>query len=249
MNKLLWIRFVLAAVTISIVSLLVLMEGPTVSAQSGVIRGCVGVGGQLSIIGPANSCGVGESALIWNAVGPIGPSGGIGPTGPQGPAGPAGPAGRDGRDSQGPAAPSALVELRMTISGLNGNNPTPIQQFSLGATNPGGTLGGGGTPPPVVFKDLIVTKMLDGLSLPLLTAASKGTVLPELDITVFEIGKSAPFAIYEFTNVTVTADLLGSSVTALNEQVSFNYETIKSDIIVNGTLFHSCYELKQARSC
>jgi type VI protein secretion system component Hcp len=131
---------------------------------------------------------------------------------------------------------------------MNGNNPTPIQKFSLGATNTPLSSSGGGTTRSV-FKDVVVTKMLDGLSVPLLTAAAKGTQIAELNIEVFEIGKSAPFATYKFESVLVTADLLGSSETALSEQVSFNFERIKSEIFLNGTLYRSCYDVKQAASC
>jgi len=244
------IRRVFGAATFSALLSFVLIAGTTVSAQSGTIRACVGSGGKLSVIGPSESCKAGESLLIWNAVGPTGPAGPIGPTGPAGPTGPDGPAGRDGRDAQSPLPPAAIVELQMKVDGMNGNNPTPIQQFSLGATNTGGSAsGGGGGAGKASFQDLVVTKMLDGLSLPLLSAAATGMHLKNVEIDVFDVGSSIPFATYVFEDVIVTADLIGSSQTALNEQVSFNYAKITSDITVNGTTFHSCYDLSLAKSC
>jgi type VI secretion system secreted protein Hcp len=230
----------------------------TVSAQSGAIRGCVGPSGQLTIIGQGQSCKQNESLLVWQtqgpagATGPQGPTGAVGPEGPAGPPGPEGPAGRDGRDATGPVPPAPAVTMTMKVEDMNGNQPTPIFTFSLGATNTAsGPIGGGGGGGigKASFQDLSVTKMLDGMSLALLTAAATGDHIAHVTIAVFEPGAATPFATYVFSQVFVTADLLGSSQSAITEQVSFKYSKIESHVIFNGMTFDSCYDVVEQKGC
>jgi len=62
----------------------------------------------------------------------------------------------------------------------------------------------------VSFSALNVTKMLDGLSVPLLRAAATGQHFPHVTIEVFEAGQTPPFATYTFGLVFVTSDVIGS---------------------------------------
>jgi type VI secretion system secreted protein Hcp len=221
--------------------------GTDLSAQGGVIHGCVGNDGKISVVGPTGSCKNNETPLTWNAAGP---AGSVGPQGPIGPAGPEGPAGRDGRDGTSPLPPAPTVSMTMKVDSMNGNNPTPIKAFSIGATNTGDlSSGGGGGAGKVDFQNLNVSKLLDGMSVPLLTAAATGKHIKDVTIDVFEIGNSAPFATYVFQDALVTSDLLGSSQNAFSEQVSFNFAKIISDITVGGVTFHSCFDLKANTSC
>jgi len=137
----------------------------------------------------------------------------------------------------------------MRIDGLNSNNPTPIFSFSLGATNSITTSGGGAGTGKVTFANLVVSKMLDGDSVPLLQAASTGQVLRTLVIDVFAAGSNVPFATYTFDDVVVTSNVLGSSTSAVNEQDAFDFRRITSDVTVNGQTFHSCFDIKALSSC
>ena len=119
----------------------------------GVIVACVGPTGDMRAVSGGDTCKRNETPLTWNVQGPAGvpgPAGQAGPAGQGGPAGPAGPEGaagrdgRDGRDGAGNVPPAPVVNAQMKIDGLNGNNPTPIFSFSLGATNTVSTSSGGG---------------------------------------------------------------------------------------------------------
>jgi type VI secretion system secreted protein Hcp len=237
------------AATASTVLSFVLFAGALVSAQSGVIRGCVGKDREISVIGPTESCRHNESLVIWNAEGPAGPTGPQGPIGPAGPEGPAGRDGRDGRDGTGPATPAPTVAMTMTVDAMNGNNPTPIQAFTIGATNTGAVSGGGGGTGKVDFQNLSVIKFLDGMSVQLLSAAATGRHIKDVKIEVFQIGTSTPFATYTFQDALVSADLLGSSQNALGEQVAFDFGKIISDITISGMSFHSCFDIKANLTC
>ena len=237
-------------VMVSVVLTLIFVAGSRVSAQGsgGVIRACANNSGSLRVLLPGEACKPTESLLTWNIAGPTGPDGAIGPAGPTGPEG---PAGRDGRDAITPPPAASPYSLQMTVDGMNGDNPTPIQAFSLGATNSGdiGGVGGGGGAGKVSFADLHVTKMVDGLSVPLLKATATGLHIQDVKIEVSNIGSGTPFAIYTFTDVLVTSDLLGSSQNSVSESVSFNFAKIASSITLNGMTFTSCYDVKLAKSC
>jgi type VI protein secretion system component Hcp len=152
---------------------------------------------------------------------------------------------QNGQQNQAPA-----VTVRMRIDGLNGNNPTPILSFSLGATNTVSTsTGGGGGAGKVTFADLVVTKMLDGDSVPLLQATATGQVLPRLVIDVSTFGGHTPFATYTFEDVTVASNVIGTSDSTVSEQVAFDYRRITSDVTLNGQTFHSCFDVKAVASC
>ena len=143
--------------------------------------------------------------------------------------------------------PAPAVAVQMRIDSLNGNNPTPIFSFSLGATNSASTSGAGAG--KVTFSDLVVSKMLDGDSVPLLQAAATGQVFRNLVIEVSSVGNSAPFATYTFEDVTVTSNVLGSSDSTVNEQDAFDFRRISSDVTLNGQTFHSCFDIKALSSC
>ena len=180
-----------------------------------------------------------------------GAAGVAGPAGPIGAAGPEGPAGRDGRDGRdgGNIVPPPTVTAQMRIDNVNGANPTPIFGFTLGATNSSTTSGGGAGAGKVTFANLVVSKMLDGDSVPLLQAAATGQVLRTLVIDVFAAGTNVPFATYTFEDAVVTSNVLGSSTSAVNEQDAFDFRRITSDVTVNGQTFHSCFDIKAFSSC
>jgi type VI protein secretion system component Hcp len=107
----------------------------------------------------------------------------------------------------------------MNVDGLNADNPTPILNFNVGASNP--TTSGGAGAGKVSFSALNVTKLLDGLSVSLLRAEATGHHFPHVTIEVFEAGQTSPFAIYTFGLVFVTSDVLGSGESALAAQLQF----------------------------
>jgi type VI protein secretion system component Hcp len=143
------------------------------------------------------------------------------------------------------AAPAVAAQMR--INGLNGNNPTPILSFSLGATNSASTAGA--DVGKATFSDLVVSKLLDGDSVPLLQAAATGQVFRSLVIEVSTVDSSVPFATYTFEDVAVTSNVLGSSNSSVNEQDAFDFRRITSDVTLNGQTFHSCFDIKALSSC
>lgn len=237
----------LSAAGATVAAAYVLISTAPLHAQEQVIRACLGPDGVFRSAGPAGTCTGARQLIVWNVTGPAGPQG---PQGPEGPEGPEGPAGRDGRDATGPAAPAPTMSLQMTVDGMNGNNPTPILNFGLGATNPGSTsVGSGGGSGKVAFQDLAVTKMLDGMSVALMSAAATGLHLKTVKIEAFPIGESTPFAVYVFEDALVTASVLGSSSNAMSESVTFNFAKIISDITLLGNTFHSCYDIAKNSRC
>jgi type VI protein secretion system component Hcp len=229
---------------------LVAASAVTVSAQSGTIRACVSGNGNIRIVGAGESCGNQGALLIWNGQGVPGPAGPQGPAGPAGPQGPEGPAGRDGRDGTGPGQAEPTGTLQMTVDGMNGDLPTPIFSFSMGATNSGTVSGGGGgSAGRATFQDLAVSKQLDAMSVDLLSAAATGEHISDVKIEVFAIGSSSPFATYTFRDALVTAVVFGASNQAPGETVSFNFTRVISDVTVGGTTFHSCFDLVKNVKC
>jgi len=244
-------RYVRAASASAVMGLILAVSPMLHAAAGGVIVACVGPNGEMRAVAAADGCRKTETPLTWNIEGIQGPAGAAGPTGPVGPAGPEGPAGRDGRDGRdGSATPAPTVIAQMRIDGFNGNNPTPIFNFSVGASNSGSSSsGGGGGAGKVTFTNLAVSKMLDGDSVPLLQAAATGQHLKSLVIEVLAVGTSVPFATYTFDDVVVASTVLGSSTSAINEQDNFDFSRITSDVTVNGQTFHSCFDIKALSSC
>ena len=148
------------------------------------------------------------------------------------------------------AAPAASgVVLQMRISGINDNNPTTIQSFSLGATDTLSTSGSGGGAGRVSFANLAVSKGLDADSVPLLQAATTGQVLKSVVIDVFASRDAAPFATYTFEDVIVTSNVIGAANSSTSEQDAFDFRRITSDVSINGQTFHSCFDVKTSTSC
>jgi type VI secretion system secreted protein Hcp len=140
--------------------------------------------------------------------------------------------------------------MQMTVDGMNGNSPTPIQAFSLGGSNTGTSSSGGGAGAgKASFSDLNVNKFIDGLSVPLLKAVATGQHIRTVKIEVFEVGSQAPFAVYTFSDALVTADVLGGSTTQVSESAAFNYGKIASSITLNGIQYDSCFDLAENTSC
>jgi type VI protein secretion system component Hcp len=249
-------RRVAYAAALAVVGAFALGSVTRIHAQAGpaAIRVCVGNSGTLRLAGPTEVCKGSETLLVWNVQGPqgtTGPTGATGPIGPAGPAGPDGPAGRDGRDAQGPGPAAPALSLRMTVAGLNSDNPVPIFAFNLGASNPAtiGGAGGGAGAGKVNFSSLNVSKMVDAMSVPLLKAAALGTHFSSVVIEVSNVGSAVPFATYTFGTVFVTADTLGSNTASVAESVAFEFGRITSDVTLNGSAFHSCFDVISNVSC
>jgi type VI secretion system secreted protein Hcp len=156
--------------------------------------------------------------------------------------------GGPGRGGDG-VPPGLAVTTQMRIEGLNGNNPTPVVSFSLGAANTGSTSsGGGGGAGKATFSPLTVSKGLDADSVPLLQAAATGQVLRTVTIEVFNAGTRVPFATYTFEDVLVSSSVIGASG-SVDEQDTFDFRRITSDVTVNGQAFHSCFDIKANASC
>lgn len=244
------------AMSIGVMLSLILAFGPRAhaAAASDVIVACVASNGDVRIRTSASDCKQNETLLTWNAQGPSGAAGPAGPTGPTGLAGatgaegPAGRDGRDGRDGSANVPPTPTVNARMRIDGLNSNNLTPIFSFTLGATNSVSASGAGGGAGKVSFANLVVSKMLDGDSVPLLQAAATGQVLRSLVIEVLDAG-GTPFATYTFEDVVVTSNVIGASTSTVNEQDAFDFRKITSDVTIGGQTFHSCFDIKALASC
>jgi type VI protein secretion system component Hcp len=246
-------RRVAYAAALAVVGAFAIGSMTRVHAQAGpaAIRVCVGNSGTLRLAGPTEVCKGSETLLVWNVQGPQGTTGPIGPTGPAGPAGADGAAGRDGRDAQGPGPATPVLSLRMTVAGLNNDNPVPIFSFNLGASNSAtiGGAGGGAGAGKVNFSSLNVSKMVDAMSVPLLKAAALGTHFSSVVIEVSNVGSAVPFATYTFGTVFVTADTLGSNTESVAETVAFEFGRITSDVTLNGSAFHSCFDVIGNTSC
>ena len=224
--------------------------GTRLEAQASAIRGCVGVNGALRVVGSGESCRSNESAITWNAAGPVGPAG---PTGPAGPDGPMGPVGPQGPAGEVPPSPAPVLTAQMTLetvsrSGLIG--PNPIINFTLGGTNATtiGSGSGGAGSGRISFAPLNVTKMLDSMSGVLLTHLASGEHFREVKIEVFGAG-NALLATYRFRTAFVTSDLIGGESMSLTEQASFVFGVLESDISVGGASFHTCWDQINNRSC
>ena len=240
-------RRVICAAAAGLVLSFSFAAGTRLEAQGGAIRACIANSGVVRIVASAETCKSGETPLVWNAAGPAGPAGAAGPAGPAGPVGPQGP--------EGPAAqiPPPIITAQMSLdsAGPSGNaGPTPIINFTLGGTNPttiGSATGGAGAG-KVAFSPLIVTKMLDGLSVVLLTHMSSGQHFSEVKIEAFGPG-NALLATYRFKSAFVVADIVGSSTMSLTEQVTLVFGILESDINVDGTVVHSCWNQITNTSC
>ena len=147
------------------------------------------------------------------------------------------------------AGPASGVTVQMQIAGINDNNPTTIQSFSLGATDTLAATGSGGGAGKVSFANLTVSKGLDADSVPLLQAAASGQVLKTVVIALFAAHDSTPFATYTFEDVLVTSNVIGAASSSTSEQDAFDFRRITSDVSINGQTFHSCFDVKLATSC
>jgi len=149
----------------------------------------------------------------------------------------------------GPTVSAQSVTAQMRIEGVNGGNATPISTFTLGATDSvSSSSGTGGGEGKVSFSNLVVTKTLDGDTIPLLQAASTAQILRSVSIDVFSGGSHTPFATYTFEDAIVTSTVLGAS-SIVGEQVAFDFRRITTDVTVNGQSFHSCFDIKTLTSC
>ena len=241
----------------------VLASGANLQAQSGghVIRACVDESGEIRVIGPGETCRPRRHLLVWNVKGPEGPAGPAGPvggpgatvaTGLAGPTGPEGPAGHDGRDATSPPTPAALYEQVLSIPSKS-SNVIPILSFSLGASNPVtfGSATGGASSGKASFSSLNILKMVDALSVPVLSALASGEHIPQVVLTVYDLSGGGRVVIgnYTFEQVFVESDQISAGGSTLAESVSFAYGKITSDVTLNGTTYHSCWNVVTNASC
>lgn len=243
----------------------VFVTGTRLEAQNDVLRACVANNGTLRVVAVGESCKNGEGLITWNLRGPAGPSGPAGPAGPQGvagpggAAGPAGPAGAQGpQGPQGPAgdvppAPTPVITAQMTLETLNPATivgPIPIINFSVGGTNPTsiGSASGGAGAGKISFSPLKVTKMLDSVSVLLLTHMASGQHFKEVKIEVFGAG-NVLLATYKFGTVFVTSDIVGGASMSLTEDAIFAFGKLQSDVNVGGSTFNSCWDQISNSSC
>lgn len=101
--------------------------------SNGVIHGCIGNNGSLSVIdtGQGQTCAQNQTALNWNQTGPQGATGATGPQGPKGdtgatgPAGPQGPQGDPGpQGATGPAGPQGPPGVLGSFDDMTGMSCT-----------------------------------------------------------------------------------------------------------------------------
>jgi Collagen triple helix repeat (20 copies) len=98
---------------VSSVCLFIVLGGGAYAATTpfagvgGVIHGCVGQGGSLSLVRPGIRCPKHQIAIAWNQTGPVGSPGRTGDPGAQGPQGTAGAPGP--RGAAGPTGPAGAA--------------------------------------------------------------------------------------------------------------------------------------------
>ena len=132
-----------------------------------------------------------------------------GPMGPQGEQGPAGAPGAPGRDSAAPVvlppAPSKEPIGRLSLPGITGDGPGgKIEVRSVAWSNAlSGDPFGGGVPKPV-WGELMITKAPDRSSPQLWKLTASGQHLPSAKLELSVPGASAPYATYDFKDVSAT---------------------------------------------
>jgi len=144
---------------------------------------------------------------------------------------------------------TAQISLEPALTPGTIVGPAPIINFSLGGNNPttiGGATGGAGAG-KIAFSPLHVTKMLDGLSVLLLTHLANGQHFKEVKIEVFDAG--ALIATYRLHTAFVTSDIVGGSSMSLSEEVVFAFGELESDVVFGGTTYHSCWNAITNTSC
>ena len=132
-----------------------------------------------------------------------------GPMGPQGEHGPAGAPGAPGRDGAAPVvlppAPSKEPIGRLSLPGITGDGPGgKIEVRSVAWSNAlSGDPFGGGVPKPV-WGELMITKAPDRSSPQLWKLTASGQHLPSAKLELSVPGASAPYATYDFKDVSAT---------------------------------------------
>jgi len=242
------LRRLVSAAGAALAIAVVLGANTHVQAQAGpaTIRACIGGGGSLRLVGPSETCKGNDQLVVWNVQGPAGPAGPAGPSGATGATGPEGPAGRDGRDAEAPGAPAPKFNLRITVDGLNGNNPTPIFGFSLGASNPttiGSATGGAGAG-KVKFKEFTIKKTIDKASPAFFRACATGSHYAKVTITVRKSGGDTTF---DFGTVFVSGIKWVPADGPVNslEEITFLAGSMK--VTADGSV--SCWDQVLNKSC
>jgi type VI protein secretion system component Hcp len=149
-----------------------------------------------------------------------------------------------------PPTPVITAQMSLETGDSSVLGPTPIVNFTLGGTNSttiGSATGGAGAG-KVAFAPLTVTKMLDSLSIVLLTHLANGNHFKEVKIEVFGAG-NVLIATYKLKTAFVTGDVVGGESMSLTEQTTFVFGVLESDVTVGGTTFHSCWNQITNASC
>lgn len=161
------------------------------------ITGPAGPAGVPGPAGPAGADGADGAAGPAGPAGAAGPAGPAGPAGAQGPAGPAGPAGAPGAGCATSCEAQPEVDIYLQIDGIDGSStserhPGEIEltgyRFDVQNTVDLGGGAGGPSAGKANFGPLVVSKLLDVSSPPIMLAVATGQVIPEVTLTVERIG-------------------------------------------------------------
>ncbi|MGN6799770.1 MAG: type VI secretion system tube protein Hcp [Gaiellaceae bacterium] len=199
------------------------------TGDSAVIHACVAKGSDLVRIPGGDGCRPNESALDWNAQGPVGPQG---PAGPSGAAAPE-PNTRDVAFMHVDGGTLGTIdgeatdkghEKWITVNGYDGDATVPVATSGSG----GGTAAG-----KVQLKPIVVTKRIDKSTPKLFEALVTGRHLPAVQIDFVRpdgAGGDDVFYSVKLKQVLVTDahqfDLGKSDGQAL-EQVSLDFQSIE----------------------
>ena len=151
------------------------------AGDSAVINACVAKGSGIVRIPGAGGCRRNETALNWNAQGPIGPTGPAGPAGPAGSGAPE-PNTRDVAFMQVDGGSLGTIDGEATEKGhekwitLSGYDADAVAPTSSG------TGGGGAGAGKVQLKPIVITKKIDKASTKLFEALVTGRHLPAVQI-------------------------------------------------------------------
>src|SRR4051794_34994648 len=151
------------------------------AGDSAVIHACVAKGSDLVRIPGTDGCRPNETAVDWNAQGPVGPQGSQGPQGPAGPGGSAAtePNTRDVAFMNVDGGTLGTIEGEateqghekwITVSGYDGDTSVPV------------STGGGGSTGRVQFKPIVITKPIDKATPKLFQALVTNRRLPAVQI-------------------------------------------------------------------
>ena len=201
--------------------------------DSAVIHACVAKGSDLvRVPGAGGGCRPNETALDWNAQGPVGPQGPQGPAGPSGSAAPE-PNTRDVAFMQVDGGALGTIEGESTEKGhekwitLTGYDSDATVPVATGGSGSGQAAG------KVTFKPIVVTKPIDKSTPKLFQALVTGGHLPAVQIDFVKpdgAGGDEVFYSVKLKQVLVTEIHqldAGKAGGQMLEQVSLDFQSIE----------------------